>query len=209
MKLIKGYSQWVNERLSEEATAAPVTGFKAADGLTYKTVFKTQADFDKFILTGNIPNGALLPPWVKVETAQQAATDRDNTREVVSQQAWKVECANIMQSIWLSMAFIGRSIKSIDETYPKATVINAINTASPQLTPVYNGGSSSGTQPIFLPRAKDSLETDKGWDKMIADPADKTGKTQITYWKYFVRTFLVPNVAAKLELVVAPTTAPK
>jgi hypothetical protein len=45
---------------------------------------------------------------------------------------------------------------------------------------------------------------DKKWDTLIADPIDKTGKTKITYWAYFVRTFLVPNVAAKQALIIAP-----
>ena len=191
------------ESLSEEATAAPGTGFKAADGLTYKLSFKSQADFDKYIEVGQVANAAKPAPWVKVETAQQAATDRDNTREASSQAAWMKERNNIMQSIWLAMAYLGRQPKSINNAFPKENALAFINQASPQLNQVYN--KSDGP---FLPYAKESLE-DAKWTKTIVDPADATGKTQITYWAYFTRTFLVPNVAAKQALVVAPTTAPK
>jgi len=212
MQLIKGYKQWLNENLTDlnlaeeadAAVAAPGTGFKATDGLTYKLSFKSQADFDSYISVPQFANAAKPAPWVKAETA----SDPDNTRVANSQVAWFKERANIVQSIFLAMAYLGRQPRSINNAFPKENALAFINQASSQLTPIYNGASNSPVQEIFLPYAKESLENAK-WNTMIADPADTTGKTQITYWAYFVRTFIVPTVAAKQALVVAPTTAPK
>ena len=182
----------INESLLTEDFANP------EDGLTYKLNFKNVQAFNSFILPADRPNGALPAPWVKRETAQQAASDRDNTREVASSLAWIKECNNIQQSLWISMAFLGRQPKSINNTFAKQTAAVFINSATQKLTQVYK--SSDGP---YLPYANESL-ADKKWDTLIADPIDKTGKTKITYWAYFVRTFLVPNVAAKQALIIAP-----
>ncbi len=181
----------INESLLTEDFANP------EDGITYKLNFKNVQAFNSFISANDRPNGALPAPWVKRETAQQAASDRDNSKEVASSLAWSKECNNIQQSLWISMAYLGRQPKSINNTFAKQTAAVFINSATPQLTQFYN------KLPIFLPYANESL-ADKKWDTLIADPIDKTGKTKITYWAYFVRTFLVPNVAAKQALIIAP-----
>jgi hypothetical protein len=182
----------INESLLTEDFANP------EDGLTYKLNFKNVQAFNSFILPGDRPNGALPAPWVKRETAQQAASDRDNSKEVASSLAWIKECNNIQQSLWISMAYLGRQPKSINNTFAKQTAAYFINSATQKLTQVYK--SSQGP---YLPYANESL-ADKKWDTLIADPIDKTGNTKITYWAYFVRTFLVPTVAAKQALIIAP-----
>jgi hypothetical protein len=182
----------INESLLTEDFANP------EDGLTYKLNFKNVQAFNLFISAGARPNGALPAPWVKqMSTQQNADPNYDNSRQASSQVEWIKECNNVIQSLWLAMAFLGRQPKSINNTFAKQTAAVFINSATPQLTQFYN------KLPIFLPYANESL-ADKKWDTLIADPIDKTGKTKITYWAYFVRTFLVPNVAAKQALIIAP-----